>query len=1240
MKNKGVQTSKLHDTLNSKFSEEGSYNYVKKLEVYHNNDGIFGLFPFYNDSKLDKKVLESSFYNDFKANHEFTVMSSNVIKGSITNHISIEFKYGEVITDIRGYYDEENKRILSLKIVTNLSKYSLGKISTLNNTKNLFYIHKDDFFIPGFKTAYMTDKAQCYLSYIGVYYESSQNYQEKYFSKQQESKILKFIYAFNKKADKLIYSVSRFIFILFLVFFPFIYYYSRSQNIYGGDVKITSPRDKDFLLNNTQIHTDEYGFVHIKAENMMDAMFSLGFSQSRDRLFQIDFLRRVAVGRLSEMMGEGALKVDIMMRKMGLYKMTEMKDQFFQGTKAFKYVNKYVQGINYFAKNFKLPVEYAMMRHGFDEFTSFDVVAISNFMTFTLTEDWYAEIVYKYLENSIGKEFADIVLSIKNFEVPFGDATIINDEELIDLGLSIKEKASAKFIDDLDEKTILELKRKNEEAKQTKEEDEIKVQDKINELIKEKQKDVKSDKTPEITKENKSVKTNDNKIKEPESSIVPDINTNTTNTNSTNSNTENQEVVNDTIKNKTKNNNTLSREIKEITKSTITKVKESSIELNKDIINRNTENNIASKVENSLNKDNSEKKPKEKKIKSKETDLNSIKSSDTIGIDDIPTNNGASNNWVISGKHTKNGYAILANDPHLHNSIPALSYAAKIYLPDNIISGVAMPGIPMFMSGSTNHLSWGVTSENNDISDLCEEIIEDDYYIFNDKKFPLVRTDETILIKGREEENLEVLWTKNGPVIDELIAEINPLKMNYKSNSQFSFRIAWYLTTDFSLDICFSLMRAKHVKELQRSLSGTVAPFLNFVWANVKGDIGYFRLGKLPIKEPLSSNLTKRSFCKGWKAQDDYKEILNETDHPNIINPKKGYMVTANNRMTSENYIHEYTGTHLFARAHRIKQMIEKIISNKDKEKAKISVEDNIEFLADVKDVYAEFLVPKLIAIYERNKKKEYEEFRKHVSQMQEYQQIAQSNPDFQIPESKYIPPESIVYLEHLRKWNYTMEYDSHVATIYTVLEYHIGIELLGGLDLIDAQGVLSHRVFWNFIYSLIEKIHDGKNIDLKACSYLSGSKNCEKYLVKVMDKLGDYIVDEATSKGSVPIYGDLAPQVYPSLVFDKIPILRNFFSKRQSSRGNRNTVKVSVNRYNNPAGKFSSVHSPVSQFIVDMKTPNEPYINIMTGNSGNIFSKYYINRISSIDKADLIVYRNYEFPEGAELDTLHLIKN
>ena len=66
------------------------------------------------------------------------------------------------------------------------------------------------------------------------------------------------------------------------------------------------------------IDRDALGIVHIKAESEGDAYFALGFVHAQDRFFQMDAMRRIAGGRLSEIMGNPGLAIDQRMRRLGL----------------------------------------------------------------------------------------------------------------------------------------------------------------------------------------------------------------------------------------------------------------------------------------------------------------------------------------------------------------------------------------------------------------------------------------------------------------------------------------------------------------------------------------------------------------------------------------------------------------------------------------------------------------------------------------------------------------------------------------------------------------------------------------------------------------------------------------------------------------------------------------------------------------------------------------------------------
>ena len=84
-----------------------------------------------------------------------------------------------------------------------------------------------------------------------------------------------------------------------------------------------------------------------------------------------------------------------------------------------------------------------------------------------------------------------------------------------------------------------------------------------------------------------------------------------------------------------------------------------------------------------------------------------------------------SNEWVIHGNHTNTGKPILANDPHLANTMSSIWHQASIKYGDNrTLIGAAIPGMPAILIGKMNKLVWGITNMWGDATDFFEEVID------------------------------------------------------------------------------------------------------------------------------------------------------------------------------------------------------------------------------------------------------------------------------------------------------------------------------------------------------------------------------------------------------------------------------------------------------------------------------------------------------------------------------------
>ena len=103
------------------------------------------------------------------------------------------------------------------------------------------------------------------------------------------------------------------------------------------------------LNSEATVHFDDYGIPHIYAENNIDAWRTLGYVHARDRLFQMDVLRRVGAGRLSELFGDDVMNIDRLFRTMGTAELSRTSYETFMKTQTEDWqtwAQAYVDGIN------------------------------------------------------------------------------------------------------------------------------------------------------------------------------------------------------------------------------------------------------------------------------------------------------------------------------------------------------------------------------------------------------------------------------------------------------------------------------------------------------------------------------------------------------------------------------------------------------------------------------------------------------------------------------------------------------------------------------------------------------------------------------------------------------------------------------------------------------------------------------------------------------------------------------
>lgn len=137
-----------------------------------------------------------------------------------------------------------------------------------------------------------------------------------------------------------------------------------------GTVKLSG------LVTGVQVDTDTHGIPVINAANRADAVRTLGYVTARDRLFQMDLMRRKTAGRLAEIFGDMAVKSDIKARTYGFNR--EAKAILAKLPPAHKhYLQAYADGVNsYITDSGKLPFEFKVLAYQPDPWTAEDSVLI------------------------------------------------------------------------------------------------------------------------------------------------------------------------------------------------------------------------------------------------------------------------------------------------------------------------------------------------------------------------------------------------------------------------------------------------------------------------------------------------------------------------------------------------------------------------------------------------------------------------------------------------------------------------------------------------------------------------------------------------------------------------------------------------------------------------------------------------------------------------------------------------
>jgi penicillin amidase len=540
--------------------------------------------------------------------------------------------------------------------------------------------------------------------------------------------------------------------------------------------------------------------------------------------------------------------------------------------------------------------------------------------------------------------------------------------------------------------------------------------------------------------------------------------------------------------------------------------------------------------------------------------------------DDFASNIGnvegrGSNNWVVAGSHTKSGKPLLANDPHLSLSAPAIWYFARLQAPAERnadgtqgapldVIGATLPGVPFVVLGRTAKVAWGYTNTSPDVQDLYLEQIDP----ANPKRYRTPQgwaefetRSEVIKVKKAADVTITVRATRHGPVISD-VQKIHARLLNL---ARFVIALRWSaLDADNRTALAgVRANRAQSVDELIAASADYHSPMQNVVMADVSGKVAYKAVGKVPLRSP-DNDIMGVAPSPGWEARYDWTGWLPYAQTPQAdaaAIAQQGWLATANQRIHASDYPHFITSDWEPAYRHdRIDALL-----------AAVPKHD----LASMQAIHKDQLSMSTLKLlpYLRN-----------------------------VPVSHPLGPTAQALLKN---FDGTMRADAAAPLIFSVWtdEFTRGVvgAKLGQERLMTMYG---RRALRGAIEGILAR-DDARWCGAAGCAVASGQA-LDRTLARLQASYGD-----DPSKWQ---WGVAHPALSAHKPFSTAAALAPFFDVRVPSGGDRFTINLGHFHADQPKEPFANRHAPSLRALYDLADLEQSRFIYQTGQSGLVFSSRY----------------------------------
>ena len=351
----------------------------------------------------------------------------------------------------------------------------------------------------------------------------------------------------------------------------------------------------------------------------------------------------------------------------------------------------------------------------------------------------------------------------------------------------------------------------------------------------------------------------------------------------------------------------------------------------------------------------------------------------------------ASNNWIVSGRMTQNGQALLANDPHLSHIEPSLFYLMHVKGAGYDSFGAGFPGQPYTVLGHTRKLAWGATTSIADVQDLFVEKVNPknpDEYLYQGEWRKFTVREETIKVRSLlrrghvEDRKIKIRQSIHGPIINDMVEHLPqdtpPLALRWtgwdfdRDLNLFDALVTSATVEEFmvkarrmdrsgrkirSIAHMYRILeKGSSIQDFIQAMDMIIVPNQSWVAADADGHIAYLPGGLVPIRRKGIGALP----VPGWTGDYDWTGFIPLMELPHAIDPERGWMATANNEVVDfEWYPYVFETNYGDGwRAARIEELLQKY--------RPLTLEKMRMIQNDIYSKEGEFWAPRIVSAVER----------------------------------------------------------------------------------------------------------------------------------------------------------------------------------------------------------------------------------------------------------------------------------